>query len=61
MNTLTVTLTIVAALGSATFGGAMYAFSAFVMHGLDRDSHPLGRRGHAADQPVRPARRRWSW
>jgi uncharacterized membrane protein len=36
MNTLTVTLIIVAALGSATFGGAMYAFSAFVMHALDR-------------------------
>jgi uncharacterized membrane protein len=36
MNTLTVTLTTLAALGSATFGGAMYAFSAFVMHALDR-------------------------
>jgi uncharacterized membrane protein len=29
-------LTIATALGSATFGGAMYAFSAFVMHALDR-------------------------
>jgi uncharacterized membrane protein len=36
MTTLTVSLVTVAALGSATFGGAMYAFSAFVMHGLDR-------------------------
>jgi uncharacterized membrane protein len=29
-------LTVLAALGSATFGGAMYAFSSFVMSGLDR-------------------------
>ena len=36
MATLTETLTIATALGSATFGGAMYAFSAFVMHALDR-------------------------
>jgi uncharacterized membrane protein len=36
MHTVTVSLVIVAALGSATFGGAMYAFSAFVMHALDR-------------------------
>ena len=36
MNTLTLSLVTIAALGSATFGGAMYAFSAFVMHGLDR-------------------------
>ena len=36
---LTVTITI-AALGSATFGGAMYAFSAFVMHALDRTPTP---------------------
>ncbi len=33
---LTETLTIATALGAATFGGAMYAFSAFVMHALDR-------------------------
>ena len=33
---MTTTLTIATALGSATFGGAMYAFSAFVMHALDR-------------------------
>jgi uncharacterized membrane protein len=36
MDTLTITLTTVAALGAATFGGAMFAFSAFVMHALDR-------------------------
>ncbi len=34
--TLTETLTVATALGAATFGGAMYAFSAFVMHALDR-------------------------
>jgi len=33
---MTTLLTIVTLLGSATFGGAMFAFSAFVMHGLDR-------------------------
>ncbi len=33
---LTEILTIATALGAATFGGAMYAFSAFVMHALDR-------------------------
>ena len=33
---LTETLTIATALGAATFGGAMYAFSAFVMHAMDR-------------------------
>jgi uncharacterized membrane protein len=33
---LTETLTIATALGAATVGGAMYAFSAFVMHALDR-------------------------
>ena len=33
---LTETLTVATALGAATFGGAMYAFSAFVMHALDR-------------------------
>jgi uncharacterized membrane protein len=33
---LTETLTIATAMGAATFGGAMYAFSAFVMHALDR-------------------------
>ena len=32
----TTTLTILTALGAATFGGAMFAFSAFVMHALDR-------------------------
>jgi uncharacterized membrane protein len=36
MTTTIEILTIVTALGSATFGGAMYAFSAFVMHALDR-------------------------
>ena len=36
MSTITEALTIATALGSATFGGAMYAFSAFVMHALDR-------------------------
>ncbi len=36
MDTATTTLTIATALGSATFGGAMFAFSAFVMHALDR-------------------------
>ena len=34
--TVTEILTIATALGAATFGGAMYAFSAFVMHALDR-------------------------
>jgi len=34
--TLTDILTVATALGAATFGGAMFAFSAFVMHGLDR-------------------------
>ena len=33
---MTTTLTILTALGAATFGGAMFAFSAFVMHALDR-------------------------
>ena len=37
---MTTTLTIIALLGSATFGGAMFAFSAFVMHGLDRTPAP---------------------
>jgi uncharacterized membrane protein len=32
-------LTLLTALGAATFGGAMFAFSAFVMHGLDRLPH----------------------
>jgi uncharacterized membrane protein len=36
MPTITDTLTVATALGSATFGGAMYAFSGFVMHALDR-------------------------
>jgi uncharacterized membrane protein len=36
MTTTATVLTIAAALGSAIFGGAMYAFSAFVMHALDR-------------------------
>ena len=36
MSTVTTTLTIVAAMGAATFGGALFAFSAFVMHALDR-------------------------
>ena len=36
-STMTTYLTIIVACsGSATFGGAMFAFSAFVMHGLDR-------------------------
>ena len=29
-------LTVLTALGAATFGGALFAFSAFVMHALDR-------------------------
>ena len=32
----TTVLTVLTALGAATFGGAMFAFSAFVMHALDR-------------------------
>jgi uncharacterized membrane protein len=36
MSTVTTALTIVAAMGSATFGGVLFAFSAFVMHALDR-------------------------
>ena len=36
MTTTATILTIATALGSAGFGGAMYAFSAFVMHALDR-------------------------
>ena len=34
--TTTEILTGLTALGAATFGGALFAFSAFVMHGLDR-------------------------
>ena len=34
--TTTTILTVLTALGAATFGGALFAFSAFVMHGLDR-------------------------
>ena len=34
--TTTEILTVLTALGAATFGGALFAFSAFVMHGLDR-------------------------
>jgi uncharacterized membrane protein len=34
--TTTEILTVLTALGAATFGGALYAFSAFVMHALDR-------------------------
>ena len=36
MTSLTATATTVAAVGSATFGGVLYGFSAFVMRGLDR-------------------------
>lgn len=36
MTTITEALVIATALGSATFGGAMFAFSGFVMHALDR-------------------------
>ena len=34
--TTTEILTVLTALGAATFGGALFAFSAFVMHALDR-------------------------
>jgi uncharacterized membrane protein len=34
--TTTTVLTVLTAVGAATFGGALFAFSAFVMHGLDR-------------------------
>ena len=34
--TTTDILTVLTALGAATFGGALFAFSAFVMHALDR-------------------------
>ena len=36
MTTITESLVIATALGAATFGGAMFAFSGFVMHALDR-------------------------
>jgi uncharacterized membrane protein len=36
MTTITESLVIATSLGAATFGGAMFAFSGFVMHALDR-------------------------
>ena len=36
MFSVATTLTVATALGAATFGGTMFAFSAFVMHALDR-------------------------
>jgi uncharacterized membrane protein len=36
MSTLTTTVTTAAAIGSATFGGVLFAFSGFVMRGLDQ-------------------------
>jgi len=38
--TTTEILTVLTALGAATFGGALFAFSAFVMHALDRTPTP---------------------
>jgi uncharacterized membrane protein len=47
-------LTVLTALGAATFGGALFAFSAFVMHALDRT--PPGPRSRRCSRSTCPPR-----